>query len=192
MNASSNCDTIPNRSLLILLAMGLLVGMVSCKPATIAPATDQLLQRGEIRLSFETIEQASSPHSGFPYPGLAPQLVIASTLAQAQPIIRWTSPKAQAQLESLDYGQYLALAVFQGSKPNLQYSVEVKTVTRKSDTVTVYAQFREPQPGREANPSETSPYHLIRIPKEGAWGRYITFNLSVNGRIQVSAYQYVP
>jgi len=117
--------------------------------------------------------------------------VIAAKLPEAKAIIQWVSTEAQAQLESLDYEQYFAVAAFQGSNPYLRYRIEIKTVTRKENTVTIYAQFREPEPGREANPSETSPYHLIRIPKEGAWGRYITFNLSVNGSILVSLSHYV-
>lgn len=134
----------------------------------------------EINLPFETIERADSPGTGQNYEGKEPELVIITETAKINSLGNAISVNAQAQVRNLDFGQYLAIAVFQGLKGSGGYSAEIRRVTRKGDAIIVYAHFAERDPQRVASDVMTSPYHLVKVQKLGLRGN-TEFILNVDG-----------
>lgn len=134
-------------------------------------------------MPFETIEKGEfPPETPQHYEGKEPQLVIISGVADIAGLGHSVSPKAEAALRELNFSQYFATAVFQGLKPWFNYSVEIRQITYQDNVVTIYAHFIEPQPGQALNPAEASPYHLVKVQKEGLTGKK-EFILNADGTI---------
>jgi hypothetical protein len=68
----------------------------------------------------------------------------------------------------------------------------VNRVTREGNTVNVYTQFSEPGPDEGKADIVTSPYHLIKVQKNGSWGKEILFNLVNDDTVVDSISHYVP
>lgn len=166
-------------SWLLLLMLVSLLGLSACQPK-------------EADLPFETIDQADWGNAGHAYEAQEPTLIVIAQPVDVAGLDDWIALDAQTQLQTLDYDTHFALIVFQGWKPTTGYSVQVDCITRRGDTVTVYAQFREPRPEEEKAPEVTSPYHLVQVQEVGAWGRDITFNLVVDEAVITSLSHYVP
>ena len=77
-------------------------------------------------------------------------------------------------------------------RPTTGYGVQINRIARQGDTVTIYAQFREPNPDEERADMVTSPYHLVRVKKVGTWEGDISFNLVVGGGIAASLSRRFP
>lgn len=130
-----------------------------------------------ISLPFETIEQQESPGTGEPYETTEPGIRMVTSAEEIDALNGWISVEAQAQLQNVNYEQYVVLAVFQGLKPTTRYSVEIKRITRLGDTVNVHVQFQEPKPNEMSGDAITSPYHVVQMQKVGEWGQDITYQL---------------
>jgi len=176
-----NPKTSRNRraSLLFMPMLLLLVGLSACKP-----------QQND--LPFDTVDQSDWGNAGHAYEAQEPALVVIAQPAEVTDLDDWITLDAQTQLQTLGYDTYFALIVFQGWKPSTGYSVQVNRITRREDTVTVYAQFQEPKPDEETGGEVASPYHLVQVRKVGIWDQEITFNLVVNKIIVASLSRYVP
>lgn len=144
-------------------------------------------------LSFETIEvENESASSGEYYEEQEPGIVIVAKPEEISSLGSWISSKALNQLGRLDFESYFAIAVFQGRKPTSRYGVEITDVTFDDDKVTISTQFLERPADEEATDEVTSPYHLIRVQKNGMRGRSIMFELVVSGTIVTSVSHYIP
>ena len=86
----------------------------------------------------------------------------------------------------------VVIGVFQGRKPTTEYGVQIEQITRRGGVVTVHALFTERKPGSAAGDAITSPYHLVRLPKTGVWGKAITFNLVVGDNVVTSLSHDIP
>jgi len=155
--------------LLLLLAIALLPGLVACDTQ-------------EMELPFQTVGHALTPGTGQSYAGKDPMLDVIAKEDEINALGGMISPESQAQLPSLDFSQYLAIAVFQGMKPSSGYSVEVTKVTRAGSTVIVYAHFTERDPRQFAQDIVTSPYHLIQIQTSQLHGQ-VEFVLNADGKV---------
>jgi len=137
-------------------------------------------EKGVAELPFETIEIAEIPGTGFEYQGLDPNLVIITGKGGIQQLGNTISTTSQSMLETLDFNKYLALVVFQGFKGTTLYGVEVQRITRLRNIVNIYAHFTERDPSIGAGDIVTSPYHIVKIPRQGLKGN-IEFILYANG-----------
>jgi hypothetical protein len=145
----------------------------------------------ETELPFEMIEQADWGNAGSAYEAKEPALVVVAQPVEADRLDDWITLHAQTYLQNLDYETYFAIVVFQGWKPTSGYNVQIDRIARRGNIINVYVQFREPKP-EEAKASEaTSPYHLVRVRKVGAWDQDITFNLIVDEVVVTSLSHYV-
>jgi len=87
------------------------------------------------------------------------------------------SPETLEKLRALDYNACFALIVFRGLQGNTGYSVEIERVVRQGYHLSVYAQFRYPQPGGGMNPTMNSPFHVVTVTTGGTWGEEFSLDL---------------
>lgn len=163
---------------LLLLMLIPLLGLSAC-------------QSKEAKLPFETLDQGDWGNAGHAYEAQEPTLTVITQSTEVTELDDWITLHAQTQLQMLDYNTDFAIVVFQGWKPTSGYSVQVDRVTRRGDTVTVYAQFRRPKPEKEKADIARSPYHLVQVQKVGTWDQEITFNLVVDEVVVASLSRYV-
>lgn len=166
-------------TLLVILA-----AMTACGPQPTEPPQ-------ETDLPFETIERADTPGTGQNYEGKEPKLVIIAEAEEIGTLENMVSTTAQTQVHSLNFGQYLAIAVFQGSKGSGGYGTEIQRVARKGNSITVYAHLTERDPQLAAPDVITSPYHLVKVQKSGIQGED-TFILNVDGKVMSQRTHRVP
>jgi hypothetical protein len=139
----------------------LLLGLTACKPQ-------------EIELRFETIEQVDGPSAtSKQWAGKEPKLLViasAQDVEQAKPFV---TDEALAALQQMDYTTHFAVLALRGLQGSSHEGFKVEQIGRQGNEILIYA-----QPG--ANGPDlvmTSPYHLIKVKKEGQWGGNFTFNL---------------
>lgn len=115
-------------------------------------------------MPFETIEQGDYSEG---YDSLKPQMVFVISQQQVDLLEGLISQEALEKLAKLDFQQSFAIAVFRGRKPSGGYTTIIERVARQGDKIVVYAQFWEPSPYYEVQQEATSPYHLIRVQRDG-------------------------
>jgi len=169
----------PSMLFLCLLATMSLIGLSACQPK-------------ETNLPFETIEQRDTSGTGKVYESKQPGLIVIAVSEETPNLDALVTSKAQARLQSLDYNPHFVIVIFQGWKPTTRYSIQIERVTRRENTVTIYALFREPKPDEPKGDEVTSPYHLVQVQKVGTWGQQITFNLVVGDATVTSLVHRIP
>lgn len=128
-------------------------------------------EKGEAELPFETIEMAEIPGTGYEYQGREPTLVIVAEIGDISKLGSSVSTKSQSSLESLNFSDYFAVAAFQGLKDTTMYGVEIQRILRKGNAITIYVHFTERDPSVGAGAIITSPYHIVKIPRQGLNGK---------------------
>lgn len=171
-----------NKLMIFLSVLAIFLGLSACQPKEVK----------EVDLLFETVERRDASGTGQVYQDRQPSLMVITTPEEAASLGALVTPKAQAQLQNLNYSTYFAIAIFQGRKSTTGYGVEIERITRLESKVTIYARFLEPKPNAERAPEETSPYHLVQVQKTGMWGQSITFDLVEGDTVVTSLSYYVP
>jgi hypothetical protein len=133
-----------------------------------------------VELAFETIETADFPGTGDEYPGENPRMVIIARAEERDALGDTISLSAQDELRKVDFNQVFVLAVFQGLKGTNMYGVDIQRVTKSGNTITIFAHFTERNPELEASAVNTSPYHIVKVQKDGLQGEF-DFFLIVDG-----------
>src|SRR3990172_6925272 len=128
------------------------------------------------KLPFETVEREETPVTSQEYPEKDVDLVVISSATEVSELDEWVSEAAKLALLELDYSDYFALAVFRGYKPSTGYPIEITSVRRQENTVTVEITLQDPLPGMGVSDIVTSPYHVIKIDKGEAWNEEIIFD----------------
>lgn len=142
-----------------------------------------LLNRGgkeEIELPFETIEKAEIPGTGYEYPGKEPALKIITKKEEVTSLGDNVSKQSQSILNSVNFAEYFVVTVFQGIKGTTLYGVEIQRIIKKGNAITIYAHFTERDPSVGAGAIMTSPYHIVKISKQGLIGQ-VEFVLVTDG-----------
>ncbi len=123
----------------------------------------------ETEVDFSSIELAQNP-------GIKtdkPDLTVVSEKEDTYTLGNTISADSISQLIDLDYKAYFAMVVFQGLKPTGGYKVEIQRIARHGNTVHVYAHFTERDPANPATSVVTSPYHMVKISREGIKGEIV-------------------
>jgi hypothetical protein len=167
--------------LLAIAAVGLAVMTSTCNT-----------QPREVNVPFETMEKRESPGTGTLYEAETPAIVVVARADDVSTLVGWVSADAKTRLETIDYDEQFALAVFQGSKITGGYNVEVDRIARLGHTVNVYAQFHEPRPDDQRTDVITSPYHLVLVERVDLRSQGVTFNLIVNKAVIQSSEYTMP
>lgn len=146
-------------SLLTVSAI-LLVGVTACKPQ-------------ETELSFETIEQNYHPDNTKRWEGKEPRLIVITSTQDVEDASRFVTDEALAALRKLDFTVQFAILAFRGLQGHDVVRFNIESVLRQGNEVNFYA-----QPGTDGpTATESSPYHLISVNKEGNWNADFTFRL---------------
>lgn len=140
-------------------------------------------------LSFETIEQQASAGTGKAWESEKPGLIVVATPEELNQIDDLVSRDAQEELRQADYDAYFVVAVFIGRRPTSSRA-QFQRVVRRGGQVTL--DVLDQGPGYI--PVVSSPYFLIKVRKDGKWGRRCTFRLRLTDGEQrtVSVSHYIP
>ena len=179
----------------MLFILILLLGLTACgeqiEPTASAEPKREVPGPEETELFFETILDDYSPkRSGLEYYfDRNPQIVIVARSEDVSGVDEWLPAEA---FLSLDYEQYLVIAVFQGCCGAMR-DVTVTHVTHEAmgDKLTrVYVEFEVPKPNTEVILEVQSPYHVVKVGKDGLSGSALTmFELIANGE-SINTYRY--
>jgi hypothetical protein len=159
--------------LLCLAILMIYAGAIGCRPE-------------EIELPFETIEQEEAAGEIW-YTEEAGLMIIATPedLAQIDDLF---TKDAQVQLREMDFGSYFAIASFLGRQGGSHEGIETQRVVRRGDAVSVYVHVGRPGMFEIV----TSPYHLVRVRKEGNWEQRIESRLYLEGEYITSLAHFIP
>jgi hypothetical protein len=148
--------------------------------AFLSPVTGQ-----EVELPFETIERAEFGWQGVLYQGKQPRLDVITGTEDVNALDGTISPDAQAQLQAVDFNEYLVLAAFQGWRPSLPTpsGVEVQRITwnENTNTITIDVHLYEYVEGTVEKDVVISAYHLVKVQKNEKMSGEMEFALSVDG-----------
>ncbi|HLF89940.1 MAG TPA: protease complex subunit PrcB family protein [Anaerolineales bacterium] len=141
-----------------------------------------LLEDGS--LSFQTIEQKNDSAYSLQeqYTALEPGLFVIDGEESRARYEVWFGEKGRGQLDRMNFGTVIAVAVFQGWQTTGGYGIEIERIIRVGDVVTVVARFDKPGLGN-GNGAITSPYQLVRVSKAGNWHEEIAYELVVAGEV---------
>ncbi len=118
-------------------------------------------------LTFETIERDEYGTRGSSYNAAEPQVVFITSKQEINELEGLVSQAALDQLAQLDFKEYFAIALFRGGKPSSGFDTIIERVARRGDQIVIYAQFWSTSPYHAETAAETSPYHLIKVRREG-------------------------
>ncbi len=159
----------------------LIAAVILLVPVAIV-VTDALQQ--EVEVDFETIENAQRPGIQASQPDLA----VVSEKEDTYSLQNSISSASVSQLIDLDYKGYFALVVYQGRKLTSGYNIIIQRITHEGNTVNVFVQFTERDSAKPAENIETSPYHLVKIPREGIKGELVFVILADGNEIVRQVY----
>jgi hypothetical protein len=145
-------------------------------------------QPRENALPFETIERLDEGGTGERWEAKEPGLVVIATSEDLTQVNDLFTKDAQAQLYEVDFGIYFAIAAFLGRQGSIHEGIDIEQVLHWGDKVSVYVQVGRPGFGA----METSPYHLVKVRKEGNWNQTIQFTLYMDGTEATSLSHFIP
>jgi hypothetical protein len=141
------------------------------------------LPAGTVELTFETL---GKDYSGALLTIRQPTLVIVSNQVENQVWKDFFFPGVLDRLQTfprdMDVDSYFMLGIFQGYRGCIGPTAEIKQIIRQDDVVQIYAYFTEILPQEPCRTQATSPYHLVKVHKEGAWNGEFKFILHDNDR----------
>jgi len=180
--------------MMIILSLVVIIGLGGCAPPTLEPLPTPTpydltnLPEGAVALTWETIKL--SEWGG--YTGDGPTLRVVASPEDVADIEGLIEPDALAIVQDVDFDREFALIVLQGLKKSTGYKVEIRAVVRQETEIAIHAYFVAPRPGQPVGASETSPYHAIRVRKEGKWDGEFSFILYDNDRRLTQVEHFVP
>ena len=159
--------------LLCLVTLVICAGAVGCRTE-------------EIELPFEPMEQEEA--AGKTRDTEEPGLMIIATPEDLAQIDDLFTKDAEAQLREMDFDTYYAIASFLGRQGGSHEGIETERVVRRGDAVSVYVRIGRPGMFEIV----TSPYHLVKVRKEGNWDRSIDFGLYLEREYITSLAHFIP
>jgi hypothetical protein len=161
---------------MVIVPLAGLMLLVACQPQ-------------ERELPFETIERRRDwPGSGKEREARDPGLMIIAASEDLIQIDTLLTQEVQTQLREIDFGAYFAIAAFLGHQGSGHEGIDVEQIVRRGDDVLVYVQVGN----LTGDLMETSPYHLVKIRKEGNWNQTLHFRLYLDGTEATSLSHFVP
>jgi hypothetical protein len=155
---------VQSRSFLVILLSALWL-LAACAPPpgpTPTPAPE------ETNLPFETIERGDYAYYYFGHPNEPQRVFLIRSAEEAAQLSReWVSQQAITALAQLDYRRYFAIALFRGQFASSGYDAVIQRVGRQDNRLVVHIQFWSPSPYYEVTAAASSPYHLIKVLRDG-------------------------
>ena len=167
-----------NRFIMLCFLVVLITACQDRPTETSEPITEPTLMVNGTPLPFETIDKSDGRGIGPDYEGQEPLIAIFSEVKDIEKYV--VTEQAENALLQVDFDTYLIIGVFQGWQGSSGYEVDILAVAQDGPRMLVYADFIEPFPDMVVVDAETSPYQLVKIPKEGL-DRNLMFELIVDG-----------
>ena len=145
------------------------------------PSDDRVINDEAQTLPFEIIERADGGRvrpGQKEHPDPEPDLLVITSQEDVEKAKVFISEEAEKQLAQTNFTTHFAILIFWGWHHRLQEGrFQLETITRQDDKVILVGIDGE-RPAEAYADAESSPYHLIRVPRQGEdWGKEITFNL---------------
>jgi hypothetical protein len=140
----------------------------------------------QTNLRFDTIERSAVGYGNRRYRTSGPQLIIVCDVSQLAALDGAVFYPTWAQLQKVDFQQYIVIAVFQGALGVVFYprsGIEIRSITLRGKTVTVHATVYKHTPGTEVMPEQTAPYHIVQV-RRGRWTQdQVEYLLDLDGEM---------
>ncbi|RPI35230.1 MAG: protease complex subunit PrcB family protein [Chloroflexota bacterium] len=94
-------------------------------------------------------------------------------------------PEVERELLAVDFDNEFIIGVFQGVKGSTGFGVDIKTILLDDHKIEVYADFIGPGRWTPVGALYTSPYQVIRVPRENISGTN-TVQLIVGNEVIIS------
>lgn len=146
--------------LCFIVMFGICWALMACQPQ-------------ETDLPFETIEQDTGYDSSRQqWEEREPKLLIIASVQDIEAAKPFVTDEALAALQKMDFATQFAVLAFRGFQGS-HAGFKIEQVLRRGNEIVLYA-----KPGTESSDTVVrSPYHLIKVNKEGHWDSDFTFNL---------------
>jgi hypothetical protein len=141
------------------------------------------------------MERLAGARSSSRWESYDPGLLIIANPQDLDQVENLITQDAMSQLRGLDWNRHFAVIAFQGLQPYLlpePFGIEVQEIDIRENVVTVHSRNLKP-PGEVIQRAvQVSPYHLVKVRKEGNWGREFDFELRLDGRSSTSVSHFIP
>jgi hypothetical protein len=187
-------DNVWTLKMIIVLSLVIIIGLGGCAPPTLEPLPTPTpydltnLPEGAVALTWKTIKL--SARGSYQYE--RPALIIVASPEDTAVLESLVEPDVWNVIKDVDFDTEFVLVAFQGRKGSSGYQVEVRAMVRQGTDVSIHAYFITPRPGQAVAAVETSPYHAIRVRKEGEWGNEFIFILYDNDKPVAQVKHFVP
>ncbi len=98
----------------------------------------------------------------------------------------------QPILSTVNFEQYFVLITFYGYRREGGPRIEIKQIIRLNHQINIYAYFTDLPPGAPRPAEVVSPFHLVKVRKEGKWGDDFTFILYDNEKPVAQVTHFIP
>ena len=173
---------------LILTIVMILAGVIACRPKASETPDETAIPQGT-ELPFETIDRSISISGSLWWEQRAPRLVIVADKEDLTQFERFiTVPNSLPQLGEVDFESHFFVAMFLGRQPTTHEGITLEKALRQRDVVSLSVQVG----GSTGKDTVTSPYHLVKVKKEGDWRRRIDFMLYLDGVLTILLPHFIP
>jgi hypothetical protein len=138
-------------------------------------------------LPFETIGRRTAQTTEL-WEALEPGLVVVATPEDLSQIEGFVLDDDRAQLHKVDFNAYFVVAAFLGWQSHAHEGIDIEQIVRQRNEAAVYVRVGAPN----GTLVVTSPYHLVRVRKEGNWNQTIHFTLYMDGTVATSMSHFIP
>ena len=177
---------------LVMFALPLILGGCPLTPTPPPPTKTPFvlidLPSGTVELPFETVVRASDSF----YEDKQPEVMVIANQDQVRDLSVTLWPELLSEVSTVDFSNYFVVVAFHGFRPDGCCHIEVKQLVRQDKQVDVYAYFTEKPPGAPRTAATISPFHAVKVRKEGSWGDEFTFVLYDNSRPVAETKHYIP
>jgi hypothetical protein len=141
---------------------------------------------------FETIDQQERAKTSEGYKSKNPTMIVLAKKDEINLLENLVSNDSFSKIQSIDFNEYISIAVFQGVKPTDRYAVTIEKILRNGNNISILVSFHEPSPEISKHDTVTSPYHLIKIKKGDDLKGTFTLKLVVKNNEVVSIQKDIP
>jgi hypothetical protein len=129
-------------------------------------------------------EWTHGPLSDFVYVGHEPRLIVITDKVAVPALQDRVLPSHLRRIAQTSFTTNWVAVIYQGFKCRPGYHIQVSTVEREANTVTIHAQFHQPTDPEDCyGQPDTSPYYVLRIRKpDGLDSEDVSFILDAGGQ----------
>ena len=121
---------------IVLLSISIMI--VSCTFTSTPEGSSSTVLEWEVLV-------ASEGNSDYSYQGLEPKMVGVTDVVSAEILTHEPQPMHLQILQEVNYGENIAVVIYQGQKATLGYSIEINDVQFQEQDIIIYTRFLQPE-----------------------------------------------